>query len=320
MNRLFEENCKNSQHLVTNQQCLYRFTSQDSLLISTLSEDCFTTILNILLNQTKNTNYNPNILDIYVYILKFVCKELHHICHKKMSHYYATIKYQTQQRKIDPFGMLQWVLFRKECNLAYWIIDLEKFPKILDETYDLSNIWKLAAYSGNINILEWFNNRYTTIECLDFAMIGAVKGNQIDVLNWSLDNRQDENHNLFIKASFLSDIFRAIKYNNIKFLERLMTRVEVDESCEHSSGEIKIKTKIGKNDNSFLYIHTSTNIFDLFFCAVKYNRVNVLGWFSCRGLLDLPFWGRKEKENCVQTIISQFNKSPKFLNLLNNFL
>jgi hypothetical protein len=217
MKRSFEESHSSSQDLAVRRVLARKTIQEDSSLVYILPEDCFTIILNVLLVQSPDI-YSPlNTLEIYENVLKFVCIKMHYICHKNMSHYYSTTKYEPRQKKeIDPFDMLKCFLIRKEndpskariswrqsrhdpseawtssrlCldDLANWFIDLEKFPKVSNDFYDFDDIWKYAAFSGNKKTLTWCVAGFAGVEWFSSAIQGAVEGNQIDILNWSLDH------------------------------------------------------------------------------------------------------------------------------------
>jgi hypothetical protein len=322
MKRLIEESYDSYQES-TIRRVSTRFISQDCSLIYTLSEDCFTTILNALLIQPTNIDgYLDDITDIYVYVLKFVCVKLHHICHKFMSNYCAIIKCQLLQKEINPFTMLESFLIQNERNLSNWFINLEKFPKVLDQVDDIADTWQFAAYSGNKNVLIWCTTKYPNIKWFSSAITGAVEGNQIDILNWGLDHFEDEDDNC-LDAEIMKDlILKTIKNGNTRILERLMTHVKTDKFVTQYIEGIMVKTKIGKDENSPIYLYTIINISELFECAAKNNRINILNWINRRGLLNLPFWQIEEKKRCIQDLISNFKKSLSIetLDLLNFLL
>jgi hypothetical protein len=117
-------------------------------------------------------------------------------------------------------------------------------------------------------------------------------------------------------------ILEAIENGNIEILERLMTRVEVNENKREYEEKIEIGTKISKNRDPPLYLYTATNISELFMCAAKRNRVNILKWFNCKVFFDLPFWKEEEKEQCIKTFVLNFysSLSIRILELLNTLL
>lgn len=136
------------------------------------------------------------------------------------------------------------------------------------------------------------------------------------------DHQEDENDDCLDGETMFELILEAIENGNIEILERLMTRVEVNENKREYEEKIEIGTKISKNRDPPLYLYTATNISELFMCAAKRNRVNILKWFNCKVFFDLPFWKEEEKEQCIKTFVLNFysSLSIRILELLNTLL
>jgi hypothetical protein len=241
-------------------------------------------------------------------------------------------------------------LIRGEHNLIDWIIHLKYFPGLLGnigDTHDprfarmssgrspddvgfahmswrlcRHDIWKLAAYSGNKKLLEWCNTGCTNTKCFGFVIMGAIDGNQIDILNWSLDH-YDKNSDRYLDLMEIEVLILNVAFKgNFEILKRLMTRFTLAKNNTTRGPTLVVETEFGKNGDSFLYFGTLTCVSGLFEGAAVNNHVNILNWFNCRGLLDLPFWQIEEKKKCIQNIILN-SKNPlsiETLDLLNKLL
>jgi hypothetical protein len=108
-----------------------------------------------------------------------------------MFRYCNTRNYTPYQRKTVPDFFLEHFLIHNKRDLIDWFIHLEKFPKTGDNAADFWGIWRSAACSGNREILEWFMIKYKNINHFSSAVVVAVEKNQIDILNYILDNQKE---------------------------------------------------------------------------------------------------------------------------------
>lgn len=126
-----------------------------------------------------------------------------------------------------------YFLIQNERNLANWFIYLGKFPKLSDCPpkadnpakqncpCDLLRALHLISYSGNTRITRYRRtNTFTKFGLFSYLIEGVIEENQIDILNWSLDNEYDET---YLDGEFLLKlVLKVIENNNVEIFPKFM--------------------------------------------------------------------------------------------------
>jgi hypothetical protein len=302
-----------------------------SPLFTELTSDCLSSILHTFFIHPKypksifesfwfdyrNIHRSPNdiiIVPHYLFILKFVCKKIHQLCHISMINFYND---GNCSNLIVPMWILFQCIVNDEENLIQWLMELDVFPvnlrnkahdRIINESLHIwSCIWEYAGYRGDISFLNWCLKKYPDENWCDVAMEGAAKRNNFVAMEWALDNMDNWcEEKISSDGSFEKNVLDPIiQYGNIECLKRLISRVDFDED----NNEIHLATTTRSGTKDFFRIYDEDSLADLYKKAVKSNHICVLEWLKNFGVFRSSPWSKEMEGNCIETAFTTLKET-----------